>query len=327
MIRITAPNLLQNPSPALMTAGRTLSKYDMRMLHFWSLFTSQTITPADHCTEVFQLIIPQLAFEQTYLLDAILGITSLHLQNLIPTPGFERDQTIIYRSNAFAGFREALSKLDPSNSSEWQAALSTSIMLTLLCAKDYEVEEGDLIAYRWATLYRGLSTVIQLGNFQTVMDSRIKPLFVRSFSDLKGDPVVPHYLFEMIEFIDPSDSEFPHVIGLKKILNLLGVLYATLQEEGVSITFGMRTISWPSTFGPEVAESLRFKGPRLTILMAHYMMFVKCLKDVWWADGTADGDIRRVFRMLPPKWFPLLEIPRRALALQTQENLVSLILR
>jgi hypothetical protein len=234
---------------------------------------------------------------------------------------------MIYRANAFAGFREALSKLDPSNPSEWQAALATSIMLTLLCAKDYEVEEGDLIAYRWAALYRGLSTVIQLGNFRTVMDSRIKPLFVRSFTDLKADPIVPYYLYEMIEFIDPADPDYPHLNGLKKVLNLLGVLYATLEQEGVSLSFGMRTISWPSTFGPEVVGALKAKGPRLTILMAHYMMFVKCLKDVWWADGTADGDIGRVFRMLPPKWFPLLEYPRRALALKTQENLISLILR
>lgn len=297
-------------------------------MHFWSLFTSQSVAPGTYADQILQVTLPQLAFENPYLLDVMLGISSLHLQSLVTSTSADRQQTALYRANAFSGFREALPMVTTTKPGSWESALLTSIMLTMLCAKDFQLEEGDLHVLHWINLYRGLSSVISLGQFNQVMSSVVAPLFKRSLTDLKIEPVVPYNLYEMLQNISPGDPDFPHLSTYREILDYIGVLYASLIQDGNSPALQTRVVSWCSLIQFEGAMLARERRPRMLILLAHYLVFVKiCSRDVWWMEGTGEGDISRIFRMVPPRYFHLLDLPRACATMENPADVVDLMLR
>lgn len=315
------------PTPAIQTCTGVLDVSDMRAMHFWSLFTSQAIAPGTYAIDLLQMTVPQIAFEHEYLLDCLLGISSLHLSTLSPNPtASDRQQIDRYRSRAFSKFRAALPTVDVNKPGSWESALLTSILLTMLCARDFPVEEGDLISLHWINLYRGLSAVIGIGKFGSVLARVVAPLFKRSLTDLKISPIVPYALYQMLDNIPSSDPDFSSIAEYRKTLDCLGVLYASLTQDGITAPFQTRVVSWCSLNGAEFARLAREKRPRALILMAHYMVFVKCSKDIWWMVGVPDGDIQRIFKMVPVKFFPLLEIPRRALEIEDPLELRALML-
>ena len=320
--------LYQISPPAASSQSGVLSRHDMRAMHFWSLFTSQTVAPGHFANQILAVTLPQLAFENPYLMDVMLGVSSLHLQSLVTSSPSDRRQTSLYRANAFSGFREALPLVSPKVPGSWESALLTSIMLTMLTAKDFPLEEGDLHCLHWINLYRGLSTVIALGQFEQVMSSVVAPLFKRSLTDLKTEPVVPYSLYEMLQNVSPGDPDFPFLSTYRENLDYIGVLYASLIQDGNSAALQTRVVSWCSLVGTQGALLAKEKRPRMLILLAHYMVFVKiCSRDVWWMEGTAEGDIARIFRMVPPRYFHLLELPRACAGLENVDDVVDMMLR
>jgi hypothetical protein len=99
------------------------------------------------------MTVPQLAFENDFLLNGILGIASLHMQNILPNPEKARQQTDIYRARALSGFRQAVTRLH-LNSQSYNAALIMSLLLVVLCAKDFTSDVGDLGIIHWLLLLR-----------------------------------------------------------------------------------------------------------------------------------------------------------------------------
>lgn len=277
---------------------------------------------------VLQLTVPQLAFENEYLLNVLLGISSLHMQSLLPSSKEEKQATAVYRTNSFSGFRKALAVMDASKMQTWEAALITSILLTVLCARDYELADGDLIILNWLTLYRGLSSVVSIRGPEDVRISRVSPIFQRSLNNLEVPQMVPYSLHQMLENIPSSDPDFPYLSHYRTTLDILGVLYASLVQDGLSLAFRTRINGWCSLVTKDFVMLAKEKRPRALILLAYYMVFVKALTGkVWWVDGISNKDIERIFKMVSPKWFPLLEVPRLALEIEDAEGIKDLLLR
>lgn len=250
------------------------------------------------------------------------------MQSLLPASKAEQQATTVYRTKSFGGFREALAVMDASKIHTWEAALITSILLTVLCAKDYELAEGDLIILNWLTLYRGLSSVVSIRGPDDVRTSRVSAIFQRSINNLEVAQMVPHSLFQMLENIPSSDPDFPYLSHYRTTLDILGVLYASLMQDGLSVALRTRTNAWCSLVTKDFVMLAKEKRPRALILLAHYMVFVKTMTAaVWWVDGIANKDIERIFKMVSPKWFPLLEVPRLALEIDDVEEIRNLLLR
>lgn len=319
--------MVRSPSPpAVYSSIGFLSPTDLRYMHFWSTTTWNTLAVGHWADGVLQMEVPGLAFEFDFLQDCMLGIASLHAQQLLPDPQQAIRQTAIYRAKALSSFRNALTNLK-WGSRKYEAALITSLLLVLLCSKDYATDDGELIAVNWLILYRGLSSVINLKSYEDIMKLSVSPIFRRELVPLKESPVIPKVLMNMVREIGPDDPEFPMLICYCKALDALGLLYGQLQETGPGPALSIRVITWPSYIQHDFAIAAQQKRPRVLVIMAFYMVFMRLVRDLWWAEGIAQKEFGKLIRLIDKKWLPYAEIPIRAMMMSTDEEVVEFILK
>ncbi len=317
--------LVASPSALVTTSAGVLSPIDIRMMHQWSSMTSTSVAVGDGAHRTLQFVIPELAFENEFLMNGMLGIASLHVQSLVPNPEQVQKQTDIYRAKALSTFRRTLPRIPPFGR-EYEAALVMSILLVILCSKDYVLEEGELTVVNWFILYRGLSTIITMASFPKVTSMSVSPIFQREISELKITPVIPTVLMDMVRAIPADDADFEMLEDYCKILDALGMLYASLQQDGLGDGLFIRVVAWPSFSSHGFSKCASDYRPRALVILSYYMMFVKLAKELWWMNGVSDRDIQGIAKMVGPKWLPFMMVPLQAVAMTDRDEIVKLML-
>ncbi|KAH6717596.1 hypothetical protein BKA61DRAFT_288944 [Leptodontidium sp. MPI-SDFR-AT-0119] len=319
--------LVRSPSPpAVFSSIGFLSPTDLRYMHHWSTSTWNTLAVGNWADGVLQMEVPSLAFEFDFLQDCMLGIASCHAQQLLPDPQQAQRQTAIYRARALSSFRNALSNLK-WGTRKYEAALITSLLLVLLCSKDYAMGDGELIAVNWLILYRGLSTVINLKTYEDIMSLSVSPIFRRELVPLKESPVIPKVLMNMVREVEPDDLDFAMLQCYCKALDALGLLYGQLRETGIGPALSIRVVTWPSYIQHDFAAAAQAKRPRVLVILAFYMVFMRLVRDLWWVDGIAQQEFGTLISLLDRRWLPYVEIPIKAMMMSSDEEVVGLILK
>jgi hypothetical protein len=315
------------PPPTLTTSSGSMSLTDMRLLHHWSTVTCNNVAIGEGAFRTLQLTVPQLSFENDFLLNGILGVASLDMERLNPDSQSVQKQTNIYRGRATANFRQALPGIEPGTRS-YEAALIMSILLVVLYSPSPSLEEDELIIIKWLIFYRGLSAIINMTSFpKAVLGGSVGSFFQRQLTELKIGPVVPKLLVSMLRDVDLMDNDFLKLEYYCKVLDDLGILYASLKQDGLGPELYIRVVSWCSYVGKEFTDFAMERRPRAIIIMAHYLVFIKLVRNLWWLEGIPDRDIGRIVEMLGPRWLPYLEVPSLASKMTDKEEIAALLLR
>ena len=276
---------------------------------------------------VLRFVLPELAFDNEFLLNAMLGIASLHRQRLLPDPGNTQKQTDLYRFKALNSFRQAVTSVGP-DSPNYEAALVMAVLIVVLCSQNYSSNEnGELVIVRWIVLYRGLYHIIMLRTFPGISTTSVFPLFRRQLTELKTNPVVPTILLNMLATIHPLDPDYPEVPYFCSILDSLGMLYASLHEDGVGVNLGVRVVTWPSHGSDPFAKCAKENRPRALVILAYYLIFIKLVKRLWWVEGVADREIKIIADIVGPKYSSYMKVPLRAVEMTDSEEIASLLLQ
>jgi hypothetical protein len=61
--------------------------------------------------------------------------------------------------------------------------------------------------------------------------------------------------------------------------------------------------------------------------MAHYLVFVKVIRGLWWLERIPDRDIGNIVKSLGPRWLEYLEVPLRASMTTDKDEIAALLLR
>jgi hypothetical protein len=300
--------LVAAPKPTVTTSVGTLSSIDLRMMHHWSTSTWSSVAIGPDSSNVLLTRVPQLAFGNDYLLNGILGLSSLHIEHMSLDRRYNQRQTAKYRAKALVGFREAIAKAD-THQIEWEAGLIMAILLLPLCSKDNIDGNSDLTIVNWVVLYRGLSAIIMMKSHAAIQDTSMKPIFRREWKELRFAPVIPRNLIALLEGITSMDSDFEYLESYCKVLDALGMLYGSLAQDGVAPELWVRVISWPSHVGKEFPNCAVELRPRALILLAHFLCFVKLVKGLWWVDDMADTEIKAIMRLIGDGWLPYMVVP------------------
>jgi hypothetical protein len=315
-----------SPMPPVITSSGYLSATDLRLMFHWSTFTYNSIGVGDHMHNVLRFVLPELAFQNEFLLNGMLGIASIHQQRLLPDPTGSRKLTDLYRFKALSSFRKAVAAVGP-DSPYYEAALIMSILLVVLCSQDYSPEDGELTIVRWVVLYRGLSALITLRSYPGIANTSVFPMFKRQITELTSVPVVPTVLINMLATIHHSDPDYEELPHYCKILDALGMLYASLREDGLGANLSIRVVSWPSYGSDQFAKLARENQPRALVILAHYLVFMKLVKGIWWIEGISDREIKAINDIVGPKYASYMEVPLQAAELTDAEEITKLLLK
>jgi hypothetical protein len=61
--------------------------------------------------------------------------------------------------------------------------------------------------------------------------------------------------------------------------------------------------------------------------MAHYLVFVKVIRGLWWIERIPDRDIGKIAKSLGPSWLQYLEVPLQASMTTDKDEIAALLLR
>jgi hypothetical protein len=295
-------------------------------MYYWSTFTYNSIGVGEHMHNILRFTLPELAFKSGFLMSGMLGIASLHRQRLLPDAGDTQKQTDLYRFKALSSFRKAVAAVGP-DSPNYEAALVMSVLLVVLCSQDYNPEDGELTIVRWVVLYRGLSAIIMLRSYSGFVDTSVFPVFKRQITESTSIPVVPTALMSMLATVYPLDRDYAELVHYCKILDAIGMLYASLREDGLSANLSIRVVSWLSYGSDPFAKLARENRPRALVILAHYLVFIKLVKGIWWIEGIADREIKAISKIVGPKFAPYMEVPLQAAEMTNLEDIATLMLR
>ena len=295
-------------------------------MHFYSFFTWATLsTRQDEPTnKVMGLVAPQLAFENDFLLNALLGIASAHRQYLNARPGGQRE-TDDYRVKTLRGFRSALLNINPKN---YEAIVLTSLLLLVLSSRSNIEGDDELCVVNWITLYAGVNVVVDLRHSAGMLAHQmcVMPMLQRTFAKVAEMPTVPSVLLKMLDCVKVDNPDFQYLRDYYAALGCLGLLYTSLRKDGLCPDHSQRVISWPTLLPEEISNLARHHAPRALIILAYYLLFIKLLREAWWVDGVADREIKVIAGMVGEEWRWTMEIPLRGTQISDPEELIRLVL-
>ena len=300
------------------------------MMHHWSNFTYNTIAIGDAASNVLQFAMPQLAFDNEFLLNGMLGIASLHRERLLPDQAQQISrQTDIYRARALSGYRRVVAQLDP-RSPVYEAALIMSVLIVVLCLKgdssSNDADENDLAILRWIVFYRGLRSIISMEPFPQIAALTVGPVFRRELRALKSTPVLPTILLTMLQEVHPMDPDYEQLEYYCEVLDALGVLYASLREDGLSPALFIRVIVWATFSSQQFVDCAKEKRPRALIILSYYLVFLKLVKNLWFIEGLPDREIPIIGSIVGPEWLSYMQVPLRATQTNNIEEIAELLL-
>ncbi|KAF4449298.1 Sterol regulatory element-binding protein ECM22 [Fusarium austroafricanum] len=285
---------------------------DMKLLWFYTTSTCTSFSvdegPSNPINDVLRNRMVQVAFENTFLMDSLFGLASLHMQSL----DLKHDpaRALTYRARSFEGYRLAVERAQPET---FPALLANSLLLTALSSQNFRDEDAKkLYLIDWMIVWRGIGLVIDLMGVEKLIDSGLYCLFNRPSIDVEqATHHIPASLILMLNSIEPSDPDYINVETYYETLQFLGSLYQNLHD-GFGPIMMLRIITW-FTFVPrnfvQLARELR---PRALIILAYYAAFLKLPSDVWWLRNVGNRSLKDLCEYIGPEWQQYLLVPHMA---------------
>jgi hypothetical protein len=314
--------------PLFAAPGRDAT--DMKLLWFWTTKAYESFTtegakdPIQARQDILKITIVQFAFDQPFLMNAILGVAALNMDALHLNETVARPRSILYRARAFEGYRQAIQKADPRT---YPALLASSLFLCALASQVFrEPDPPPFYMLDWIMCWRGIGLIFDLIRREGAIQSGLAGLFVRPAIDLEAAAShIPSNLLFMITSIANSDEEISSVPVYYETLKFLGSLYQELQI-GFSPILELRIVTFFTFVNPEFIDLARKKRPRALVIVAHYCIFTKLVTHVWWMEGIGDRDIRDIVDFLGDAWQSELRVPHFSLELNSKQATAQLLL-
>ncbi|PON30869.1 hypothetical protein TGAM01_v200289 [Trichoderma gamsii] len=144
---------------------------DMALLHHWTWSTSQSVADFPDVSRYWQTVFPQIAFEHTFVMHAILSLAALHQAYLYPE---RRKQLTLeamrYHSQALQGFQRGIERMNDSNSDALFACSSLNIIYVFaMYGQLYDDAEFDMtpaarksriLGAEWLPMVRGVQAIL-----------------------------------------------------------------------------------------------------------------------------------------------------------------------
>ncbi|RYC60687.1 hypothetical protein CHU98_g5518 [Xylaria longipes] len=163
--------------------------------------------------------------------------------------------------------------------------------------------------------------------YLVVKDSGLAAIFYRPPIDLeKATQYIPNHLLFMVTSTQHGDADYDYQKDYYELLKYLGSLYMELIDHGFGPVLDLRIITFFS-FCPRpllpLAKQLR---PRMLIILAYWLCFVKLLKGVsWWMLGiTSQAD--QIFDEVGEQWGHLLRVPQMVMQTDDRVRMARLII-
>jgi hypothetical protein len=312
------------------TVRINLQVNDLELLHFYTTTTSLTLSNRPELQQIWQQVVPQIAFTNHFLLHGILAFSALHLARAKP----EREVSLYTLASAHHDigvrmFRTAMSNITPQNCDACLAfstiisayAWASSHQTGVLFFSDTSIYEENPNV-EWASLLRGVHTLLDAaGEWITsgAMELILHPRPVGPPSPKAADPEVSAKLTALTQLWVSSPGKFSDMeiealnVTLAILLEDIGPLSSSSDDREVdivSVAYGW-PIKVPATFLAMVKEL----QPEALIVLAHYSLLLNKAEHVWYMKGMSRRLLHSIHSKLGKEWESWIAWPLQNLVL------------
>ncbi|KAH8835103.1 hypothetical protein DL96DRAFT_1572841 [Flagelloscypha sp. PMI_526] len=308
---------------------------DLELLHNFTTNTLLTFIPDLPPTRHgYQVLLPQLAFQNQFLLHAMFAISSLHMHSLRPSSDSNYlALSKMHCQHAILGLYNASTTGKESTVSSDAMFMAQTLLGTYwLASPSWASTSNDddmPDVFDWVPPTR--TFMRKIGEFEEdllkgIIDapSYLPPeLFRDKPSTLAPFPNIFYNIHRpAVCPFDTEELDDPNIIGvyelaLRKISNTWSAfMHPKIQNLSIYVFLS----GAPARFFELFSE----RRPRAMIILAHYCAILGQFDGAWWyTQDRFRRDLRRILSLLDDKWLPWMEYPLNVLAMY--ENSLNIV--
>jgi hypothetical protein len=292
---------------------------DLELLHFYTTTTSFTLSNRPELQEIWQQVVPRIAFTHQFLLHGILAFAALHLARSQP----ERKTPLYTEASAHHDvglrmFRAAMLNITRQNCDAC-LAFSTIIAAYSWASSDQKgdlffsdtsiSEEEERSNVEWTSLLRGVHTLLDAAG-EWITSSSIKLILHPPVIDPElaetADLEVSARLTALSQLWDSTPEKFNviEVEALKETLvllhedcRLLGSSSNDRQIDIVSIVY-----AWPIKVPGAFLVMVKELRPEALIVLAHYSLLLNRGDKIWYMEGMSRRLLQTIHSKIGKEW-------------------------
>lgn len=308
---------------------------NLELLHFYTTSTSLTLSNRPELQEIWQQVVPRIAFTHHFLLHGILAFSALHLAQSQP----ERKTLLYGEASAHHDiglrlFQVAMSNITPQNCDACFAfssiiaayAWASSNQNGDLFFSDLSPSEGKPNV-EWVSLLRGVHTLLRAaGEWMTSspMKLLLEPRHIDPELARAADPEVSVKLTTLSQLWDSSPEKFDlgDVEVLNETLTLLREAYGLVASSSVNreIDVILVVYGWPIQVPEAFFPMVKDQKPEALIVLAHYSLLLNKVNRLWYIRGMSRRLLKTIHSKLGKEWESWITWPLQNLVLTEFED-------
>ncbi|PMD44538.1 hypothetical protein L207DRAFT_579476 [Hyaloscypha variabilis F] len=300
---------------------------ELRLMHHYTTSTCKEM-PDGHSRKakyIWSIDMPQLAFQNDLVLNALLGVSALHHWALKPDDPRLSYAAGYYIDRAVRSHRKALTAVDQASV---ESVLATAILIThytwLSAHSNNAPYELHLQTYHMA---RSIQVLFEQ-MYPWVSDSGYL-WYVERTPAIDIDEVAcfdpfllssQEDLAKLAETFDEEDVTPTDKKVYEKAVVELTSMCVAICNGGSQVPLQRGVATLPLRLPDRFLELVELKDPRALVLLARNHSLLKVIEPVWWLHGTggsqkvAEISITGLAKMLPLEWAWAMEWPFKVLA-------------
>lgn len=306
------PSLPSKTPPPLCNELSVFDLITAQLLHHYSTEVSLTFTSSDAQVEVllcFHDAITRHSFGYPYVYHAILAVSALHLASL--TPALEPTSqslsphvvtALSHKSSAIETLRPVINSM---TSLTCEPALAASGLLTVCAFALLHVgmasDTIDLLA-QIMILYRGTVAIFQAGRQDpnaspSATIPKLRQFVATATSTEKPWPGAEAAVSKVLAKISELRGASENAMKRKNALLDAGFKLRTALRRAAAAR-GVYNVAciWLATVHPTFIEAIKARDHFSLILLAHWVIPLRYVNDIWWVQGWSEKTIQAVWQ-------------------------------
>lgn len=289
----------------------------MRLLHHYITVTAKTLAYTPDVADVYSTYIPKVAFDNSYVLHAILSLTALHLSR---SDLAQRVDYILkarrHHQTALAQFRAGVKAISESN---FEVVLVFNAFLfpytCAISASSTDMEDVFESIFSNLIVTRMVGPLIQAsGLYEDMLRSdlgRIIPNDVRSIDWKHAEPPQETQLVQLRRFSEGFHHVYPTEItdAYKEAIDRLDLLFEATSKLPKPPSDSLLRL-WIHFVPARFIELLSEKQPGALIIFAHYGVFLGRNQNYWFLEGIGELILSVADAFVPMEWRSWLDWPK-----------------
>lgn len=310
---ISPPN--QPIAPGLWTTT------DMQLLHHYMNCSCVGLAADSHRARVWATQVPEIAFQNAYLLHQLLAVAALHVMTDSQSESGLLSIAARHRELALEGVAPVMA--------DWTPGSSVSLFAFAGLAAIYSYAEVSLQASPSVKedVLRSLTSCLRLSQgISTILKAHseeIQAAWTSEMLKFNAEPLISQLRDSGLNFrqldnledlirsrIDRADFVSVYLVAARRCLDTIALL---LRDEDLEDEISYLIMSWPNEIDELLIEQLERKEPVAMVIIAHFAVLMSMQSKYWWFRTMPGLILRELERCLPVELIPYLTWPKQML--------------